>query len=183
MEMAPVSSETTTAIASDSSVMPSPARCRRPRLRQRLALAHREDASGRGDAAIPHHDAAVMEGGFWMKYGQKQLDGKMGVDDHACFLVNPDRRVALDRDERAELFVGQLGDRFRDVVHSLALLACERENRMAAQFGQTTAQLRLENDDERHGQENGETADDPADDDRFRQLGAQGQGQKTIANR
>src|SRR5688572_33321254 len=92
---------------------------------KRLPLAHGKDARSRGDAAVTHHDAAIMQGGFGMENREQQLNGKVRVDDHARLLVDSDRRVALDRDERAELFVGQLGYRFRDIMDGLALLACE----------------------------------------------------------
>src|SRR5438067_1841558 len=145
---------------------------------ERFALAHRKDAGGRRDAPIPHHDSAIVERGFRMENRQKKLDRKMGVENHTGFFVNADRSVALDRDERAELFVRQLRHRFRNIMDGLALLARQRENRVAAKLRQTTAQLRLKNHHERYGQEDGETANDPADDNEIQQLRNQGQGQK-----
>src|SRR5688500_12780090 len=145
---------------------------------ERLPLAHGKDARSRGDAAVTHHDAAIMQGGFGMENREQQLNGKVRVDDHARFLVNPNRRIALDRDKRAELFVRELRDRFRDIMDGLALLARERKNRMPPKLGQPTTQLRLKNHDERHRQKHGETADDPADDDQVQQLGDQRQGQE-----
>src|SRR5205814_8263932 len=106
------------------------------------------------------------------------LDRKMRIENHAGLFVNADRRVALDRDERAELLVRQLRDRFGNIVDGLALFARQRKNRMAAELGQTTAQLRLKNHHERHGQEDGETANDPTDDDQIQQLRNQGQSQE-----
>src|SRR4051794_8437152 len=49
---------------------------------------------------------------------------------------------------------------------------------MPAQFSETTAQLWLENHDERHREKDGETADDPTDDDEVQQLRNQRQGEK-----
>jgi len=49
-----------------------------------------------------------MQRSLWMKDGQDELNGKISVDRHACFLVNTNRRVALDRDERTELLICQL---------------------------------------------------------------------------
>ena len=40
----------------------------------------------------------------------------------AGFFINANRRVALDRDQRAELLVRQLRYRFGDVVHRFAFL-------------------------------------------------------------
>src|SRR5437763_16670861 len=49
---------------------------------------------------------------------------------------------------------------------------------MAAELGQAAAQLRLKNHDERYGQEDGEAANDPADDDEIQQLRNQSQSQE-----
>src|SRR5438270_6175032 len=108
-----------------------------------FALTYRKDARSRGDAPVPHHDAAIVERSFGMENRQKKLDRKMRIENHAGLFVNADRRVALDRDERAELLVRQLCDRFGNIVDGLALFARQRKNRMAAELGQTTAQLRL----------------------------------------
>src|SRR6478672_4949435 len=49
---------------------------------------------------------------------------------------------------------------------------------MAAQFGEATPQLRLENHNERHGEEDRKTPDDPADHDEVQQGRDQGQGEE-----
>src|SRR5205814_3164697 len=104
--------------------------------------------------------------------------GKMRIDRHAGLFVNSDRGIALDRDERAELFIGELRHSFGDVMDGLAFFARERKNWMAAQLSQAAAQFRLENHHQRDGEKNGETPDDPADHDEVQQLRDQGQGQE-----
>src|SRR5437762_1125365 len=116
-----------------------------------LALTYRKDARSRGDAPVPHHDPAIVERGFRMENCEKKFDRKMRIENHAGLFVNADRRVAFDCNERAELFVRQLRHRFGNIVDGLALLARQRKDRVAAEFGQTTAQLRLKNHHERYG--------------------------------
>ena len=82
-----------------------------------------------------------------MKDSEDQLDRKLSIDYHARFLVNTNRCVALDRDERAELFIGQLRHCLGQIMDGLSLLARQRENWMSAKRSQATPQLRLENDD------------------------------------
>src|SRR5256886_6396968 len=54
-------------------------------------------------------------------------------------------------------------------MHRLALLAREGKDRMASELGQTAAQLRLKNHDQRYREENRETAKEPADHDQIQQ--------------
>src|SRR4051812_7525121 len=99
----------------------------------------------------------------------------MGVDHDARFLVNPDGGIALDRNQRPELLVRELGDRFRDVVHGLAFLARQRKDRVPAQFGEAAAQFRLEDHHECDREKDRKTADDPANDDEVQQLRYEGE--------
>ena len=77
IEMPPVSSETTTAIASDSSVIPrARAMAQTEAAIERFPLADRENAGGRGNAPVAHDHSAIMQGGFRMKKRQEKLDRK-----------------------------------------------------------------------------------------------------------
>src|SRR3712207_5316455 len=114
-----------------------------------LALAYREDARGRSDAPVAHDHAAVMQCAFRMEKREHQLDRELRIKRDAGLLVDADRGIALDRDQGAELFVRQLHDTFGNVVHRLALFARETEDWMAAEFGESAAQLRLKNHDQR----------------------------------
>src|SRR2546423_5390279 len=145
---------------------------------ERLALAHRENAGGGGNPAVANDHATIVQRRFGMENREKQFDGKMRIDHDAGFFVDPDRGIALDRDQRAELFVRQLHDRFRDVMNRLAFLTRKGKDRVAAQLGQAAPQFRLEDHHERHRQKNGEAADDPADHDKIQQLRDQGQRQE-----
>src|SRR6266403_2250070 len=137
MEIAPVSSETTTATASDSSV------------------------------AKDH--SAIVQRGLCMKDDQDQLDRKLAVYDDACFFVNPNRCVALDSDERAELLICQLRHRLRQIVDGLSFLTRQRENRVTAERSQPTPKFRLKNHHQRNGKENREASHEPTDHNKIQQ--------------
>ena len=87
---------------------------------ERLALANREDTSGSCDAPVPHHHPAIVQRTFRMKEGQQKLDRKDRIHRHPGFFIDPNRGITLDCDQRAELLIRQLADRFRNVVHGLA---------------------------------------------------------------
>jgi len=59
-----------------------------------------------------------------MKDRQDQFDRKLTVDNDTCFLVNANRRVALDRDQCAVLFVCQLRHRFCQIMNGFSSFAC-----------------------------------------------------------
>src|SRR5207253_6980365 len=122
---------------------------------QSLALADRENAGCRGDSAIANDDAAIVQRRLRMENAQDELNGKIRVQGHARFFVNADRRVAFNREQRAELFVRELRYRFRQIVHRLAFLARQRKNWMTTELGETATQFRLENDNERDGKKHG----------------------------
>ena len=78
---------------------------------------------------------------------QHQLDRKLAASiDYACFFVNANRRVALDRDAVRRIVC------LRSCVTASArscdrfpFLARQRENRVATKRGQAAPQLRLKN--------------------------------------
>src|SRR2546428_12659017 len=90
---------------------------------QRLALTNWEDTRRGSDPAVAHDDAAIVEGSFRVKNCQNKLDRKIAVHRHTRLFVNANRSVAFDGDERTELFVGELGNGFDDVMHGFTLLA------------------------------------------------------------
>src|SRR5262252_5699207 len=92
---------------------------------QCFPLAHGKNACRSCDPSVPNDHSAVMQCGFWMKDRQHQFDRKLAVDDDASFLINANRRVALDRDQCAELFVRQLRHRFCQIMDSFSSLARE----------------------------------------------------------
>src|SRR5437762_14361304 len=98
-----------------------------------------------------------------MEDGQDELDGKISVDCDARFLVNANRRVALARDERAELLICQLHDCLGQIVTSFPLLTRQRANGVTAKSSQRTPSLRLETHLQRDCAENREASYDPAD--------------------
>src|SRR5204863_8709296 len=99
-----------------------------------FALAHRKDACCRGDPPVTHNHAAVMQSGFWMKNSEQQLNGEISFELNAGFFINANGRVTFDSDKCAELFAGELSDRFRKVVNHLALFTGQRKNGIPAQF-------------------------------------------------
>src|SRR5712692_5976170 len=90
---------------------------------ERFALADRKNTGRGGYSPIAHDHSAVMQRGFRMENGQRELDGKVGVERHSCFFVDADGSVTFNRDERAELLVRELSDGFGDVVDRFPLLA------------------------------------------------------------
>src|SRR5437867_13292150 len=65
----------------------------------------------------------------------------------------------------------------------LALLAGQGKDGMASELGQTAAQLRLKNYDQRNREENRETANEPADHDQIQQRRDAGKSQKNNRQR
>src|SRR5260370_6986059 len=108
---------------------------------QCFALTHRENA-GRGcDPPIAHDDSAIVKRGFWMKNCQNELDRKIAIDRHASLLLDANRRIALNRDHSAELFVRQLVHCLCKILDCFAFFARYVENRMPADPAQPTAHL------------------------------------------
>src|SRR5438132_11494117 len=103
---------------------------------ERFALANWKNTSRGGNSAVAHDHSAVMQRGFRMENGQREFDGKVGIERHSRFLVDADGSVTFDRDERAKLFVRKLSDGLGDVVDGVALLARSRINWMTAEPGQ-----------------------------------------------
>src|SRR3954468_24880979 len=90
---------------------------------ERLALADRKNAGRRRYSSVAHNHTAVVQRTFWMKQGQHQFNRELGVERHASLLVNTNRSIAFDRDQRAELLVCELRNCLSDVVHGLTFLA------------------------------------------------------------
>ena len=88
-----------------------------------FALAHRENAGRGRNPAVAHDYAAIVQCGFGMENRQHQFDGKIAVEGHAGFFVNANRSVTLNRNQRAELLVGQLRHGLGQIVNRLAFLA------------------------------------------------------------
>src|SRR6266705_2993206 len=112
---------------------------------QCFPLAYRKNTRGGCDSSIANDHATVMERSLRMEDGQHQFDRELSVDDYACFLVNTNRCIALDRDQRAKLFVCQLRHCLGQVVNGFPSFTGQRKNRMPSKGSQTTAQLRLKN--------------------------------------
>ena len=89
---------------------------------QRFPLADRKDARSGCNSAVANDDAAVMQRRFWMKDRQDQFDRKLAIHDDACLLVNANRRVTLDRNQCAELFICQLGHCLCQIVDGFSSL-------------------------------------------------------------
>ena len=113
-----------------------------------------------------------------MKASLRRADREIGIERHASFFVSWNRSIAFDREQRAELLVRQLGNGFGQIMDRLALLARERKDGMASELGQTAAQLRLKNYDQRNREENRETANEPAYHDQIQQRRDEGKSQK-----
>ena len=99
---APRSSETTTATASVSSLMPSAARWREPYSVDRSARAgQRQEAARRRDAVALHHGGAVVQRRARGEEVDQQVVRQPGVDRDAGLDEGAQPLVALDDDERA----------------------------------------------------------------------------------
>src|SRR5438105_12686966 len=120
---------------------------------QGFALTHGKNTGRRRDSTVTNDYSAVMQCRLRVKNAQDQFHRKIRIECHTGFFVNANRRVALDRKQRAELFVRQLRHRFGKVVHCLAFLAGQRKNRMPAELGEATTQFGLEDYDERNREE------------------------------
>src|SRR5207253_27855 len=104
-----------------------------------------------------------MQRSFRMENAQDQLDREIRIERHSRLFVNADGGVAFDREQRAELFVRQLGNGFGKIVHRLALLTCQRKDRMAPQLGQTASEFGLKDHNKSNSEEHRKTAEEPAD--------------------
>src|ERR1700693_230269 len=104
-----------------------------------------------------------------MENAHQQFNRKIGIERHSGFLVNAKRGVPFHHKEVAELFVSKLRHGLDEIVDRLALLTGQGKNRVAAEFGQTAAELRLKNHDESDREENGKAAHQPADHDQVQQ--------------
>src|SRR5438046_9141731 len=66
---------------------------------------------------------AIVKRAFWMKNCQDKLDRKIAINRHASFFIHANRCIALDRDERAELFICQLRHSLSEIVDGFAFFA------------------------------------------------------------
>src|SRR5437016_7986077 len=129
---------------------------------ERFALAHRKNAGRGGNSPVANDDASIVQRRFRMKNTQEKFDRKIRIERHPGLFVNSNRSVPFDRQQRAELLVRQLSNSFCEIVHGFTFFARQRKNWVATELSQTTAQLRLKNDNQRNRQKNRETTEDPA---------------------
>jgi hypothetical protein len=73
-----------------------------------FALADRKDAASGGDASLAEEDAAVVEGGFWVEDGEDEFGGEFAIDLDAGFDELVEVHGALECEESAEAFGGEL---------------------------------------------------------------------------
>ena len=155
-EIVPFSSDTMTTTASETSLVPTPARWRVPRsLGQVRIVAQRHHAARGRDAAAADDDRAVMQGGIFEKQVAQQLLGQLRVDDGAGLKVFVERRLALEHEQHADALArhdlaglhggvdGALLDRGGGFGGK------QVEMQLRADPLERAAQLRLEDDDER----------------------------------
>src|SRR5437879_12690375 len=119
-----------------------------------------------------------MQRSFRMENAQDQLDREIRIERYSGLFVNPDGSVAFDREQRAELFVRQLNDGFGKIVHRLALLTCQRKDRMPPRLGQTASEFGLKDHNEGNGEEHRKTAEEPADHDQVQQRRDETEGEE-----
>lgn len=135
-------------------------------------LADGKDAACGVDAVVCEDNSAVMEGGFGVKDGEEEGLAEFALDEFARFGVVGEVDAALDGEEGAEAFFGEgddtVGERFED---GLLLAVVEAEEARAPEAGEGVAELGLENDEQREGEEGGEVFKNPADDLEFEKLG------------
>jgi hypothetical protein len=87
-------------------------------------LANGKNTGRGGNPSVADDNSAIVKGGFRMEDRQNDLDRKIAIDDHAGFLIDANRRIALQRDECTELFVRQLRYGLGQIVHRFAFFAC-----------------------------------------------------------
>ena len=73
-----------------------------------FALSDREDAANGDDAALAEDDAAVVEGGFGVEDGEDEFGGEFAIDFDAGFDELVEVHGALEGEESAEAFGGEL---------------------------------------------------------------------------
>ena len=163
--MFPVSSETTRATASHSSVNPIAARCRVPSSRLTRGLT----VSGRKHAAAAIRDSWMMiapscSGDFFLKDRDDQVVGERRVERDAAFDVVPQADLALDDDDGADPLRRQRRRRDDELLDRFVgrLLAIEiPEKRRLAEVRERAADVGLEDDDRRKGDERQHVPDHP----------------------
>ena len=119
---------------------------------------------GAGHAVFGDDHAAVVEGGFRKKNAHRQLGGELGVEHDTCLELLLERDVALDREECADAFFRKHDHGIREALHEgEAAFTGEDEDAAATEAGEAVAQLWLENDKQREGEDSCRTGDDPSD--------------------
>ncbi len=165
IEIHPVSSETTTATASFSSVRPIAARCRVPEVLAEPGI-HRErqEARGGSDAILLDDHCPVVQRRAVLKDRDQQVVADLGVQRDTAFRVVAQADLALDGDDRAGALARQHlrgdGDFLDGLVHRLAL-GQVAEKRRAAQVRQRAADIGLKQHDRRKDDVADQIADQP----------------------
>ena len=109
-EMLPVSSDTTIATASFSSVRPSAARCRVPSSRLTRGIHRQRQKAGGGRDAVALDDGrAVVQRRSGLKDARQQVVGDHRVERNAPFDVVAQADLPLDHDDRADPARRQVG--------------------------------------------------------------------------
>ena len=158
----PLSSDTTTATASVSSVMPSAARCRVPNRSDERHLGERQERRGGEDPAVADDDGAVVEEGPRREDRAQELAREVGMDHHAGLGDLLEAGLPLQHDQGAVALARQhargLGDLGGDVLDGALPGRREQpaERPDAPDALEAAPELGLEHDDER------EQADDRA---------------------
>ena len=163
----PFSSDTTTTTASVCSVIPRAARWRVPN-RSVWTVVSASGSSGAGgeDRLAADDHRAVVERGPRREDRPEQVGRDVAVDHHPGLgdLLEPG--LALEHDQRAVAFGGQLGGRPRDLVGDVidgALLGRRQQPAERADPAdplEGPAELRLEDDDEREQADDGAALED-----------------------
>ena len=166
-EMLPVSSDTTIATASFSSVRPMAARCRVPR----SLLTNGLTVSGRKQAAAATRSSWTMtapscSGEPGLEDGDEQVVGQRRVERNARLDVVPQPDFALDHDDGADPLRRQHRRGHRQLLDHLVGAVGPREGpeeRRAAEVRERAADVGLEQDDEREDDVADHVADEPVD--------------------
>ncbi len=108
MEMLPVSSDTTTAIESFSSVSPMAARCRDPSSLPELRIdRQRQEAGGCRDAVLLDDHRPVVQRRRGLEDCQHQVIRHLRVERNAALDIVPQPDLPLDGDDGADALRGQ----------------------------------------------------------------------------
>jgi hypothetical protein len=120
-----------------------------------LTLAHGKHTARGGDAPLVDDRPAVMQEVLgWKMVVISSPDDRVQLD--AGFGIGLEINAALQREQRAAAAGGKLLHGLHQHIQRLGIGPVEGKNAAAAQFRQHTAQLRLEDDDQRDGEEDGE---------------------------